>query len=390
MNNGRPFRVGISGSYGGLNQGDEAILQSIITQLRANARVSITVFSRDAKDTMRRHDVQRAVTARDLTREEASHEIESLDLFILGGGGILYDAEARIYLRELEIAQRLGVPNMTYAVGVGPLNDSGTQKLVSDLLYATDIVTVREKSDRRTLEDIGLHRDIVVTADPAVLSRPEPLPDGTLEREHMAGKEHLVGMSVREPGVAAPDIDEKFYHGLLADAADFIIERYDADVVFFPMERRMLDVQQSHAVISKMLQPQRAHVLKGDFTSGQLLSLVGKCDFAVGMRLHFLLFAALQHVPFVALPYSAKVSGLLDGLQVEMPPINLVNAGRLLAYIDRSWDRKATLQERVTKHLPRLKTEARKTNKLALSLLNNPPSRETVPILPQDGAPGAP
>ena len=386
----RRFRVGISGSYGGLNQGDEAILQSIVRQLRATVPVKITVFSRNAKDTLQRHHVERAVTARELGREEATHEIENLDLFILGGGGILYDAEAKIYLRELQIAQKLGIPTMTYAIGVGPLDDSTAQKLVCDVLSRTDIVTVRERSDKRLLEDIGLHREIVVTADPALLSQPEILPEGTLEREHMAGKPRLIGMSVREPGVAAPDIDEKFYHGLLANAADFIIERYDADVVFFPMERLMLDVQQSHAVIAQMLRPQRAHVLKGDYTSGQLLSLVGHCDFAVGMRLHFLLFAALQGVPFVALPYSAKVSGLLAGLHVEMPPINLVNAGRILAYIDRSWDNRTALKEQATIHLPRLKREARRTNKLAVSLLRQPPTRGEEPIVPPTSTSGTP
>ncbi len=390
MSNRRKYRVGISGSYGGLNQGDEAILKNIIAQLRASVPVKITVFSRNAKDTVRRHDVDRAVSARDLSREEARHEIEALDLFILGGGGIIYDAEAKIYLRELDMAQRLGVPTMTYAVGVGPLNDSNAQKLVYDVLTRTDIVTVRERADRRLLEDIGLHREIIVTGDPALLAKPEPLPEGALEQEHMAGKTRLVGLSVREPGVAAPDIDEDFYHGLLANAADFIIDRYDADVVFFPMERRMLDMQQSHAVIAQMLRPQRAHVIKGDYTSGQIMSLLAHCDFAVGMRLHFLLFAALQGVPFVALPYAAKVGGLLNGLQVEMPPINLVNAGRLLAYIDRSWDRRTTLQEKIKSSLPRMKREARKTNRFAVSLLKKPPVRPDVPPLSPTATSGAP
>ncbi len=390
MANRRKYRIGILGSYGGLNQGDEAILQNLIRQLRASVPVRITVFSRNAKDTQQRHDVERAVSVRDLSREEVTHEIEPLDLFILGGGGILYDAEARIYLRELDMAQKLGIPTMTYAVGVGPLNDSAAQKLVCDVLSATNIVTVRERSDRRLLEDIGLHRDIIVTADPALLSKPEPLADGTLEIEHMAGKPRLVGMSVREPGIAAPDLDERFYHGLLANAADFIIDRYDADVVFFPMEWQMLDVQQSHAVISQMLRPQRAHVLKGEYTSGQLLSLIAHCDFAVGMRLHFLLFAALQGVPFVALPYAAKVGGLLTSLQIEIPPITLVNAGRLLAYIDRSWDRRTVLQERIKTHLPGMKRDARKTNKYAVNLLTKPPARSHVPPLSPASTSGTP
>src|SRR5688500_10898637 len=95
-----PLRVGISGSYGGLNLGDEAILRAMTAQLRASLPVEITVFSRDAEDTLRRHGVERAVPVRGLTREEAHAEVERLDLFILGGGGILYDAEVEAYLRE--------------------------------------------------------------------------------------------------------------------------------------------------------------------------------------------------------------------------------------------------------------------------------------------------
>jgi polysaccharide pyruvyl transferase WcaK-like protein len=45
------LEIGSSGSYGGLNLGDEAILQSLITQLRSSVNVEITVFTRNAQDT---------------------------------------------------------------------------------------------------------------------------------------------------------------------------------------------------------------------------------------------------------------------------------------------------------------------------------------------------
>ena len=63
MPNGKDvFRVGITGSYGGMNLGDEAILQSIIAQLRKDVpQIEITVFSRDADDTKKRHQVERAI-----------------------------------------------------------------------------------------------------------------------------------------------------------------------------------------------------------------------------------------------------------------------------------------------------------------------------------------
>src|SRR5438093_13709460 len=95
------FRVGISGSYGGLNLGDEAILQAILSPLRHALPVMITVFSRDEDDTRQRHPVEHVVPIRKLTRDEARAEVERLDLLILGGGGILYDGAGEACLREV-------------------------------------------------------------------------------------------------------------------------------------------------------------------------------------------------------------------------------------------------------------------------------------------------
>jgi len=258
---------------------------------------------------------------------------------------------------------------MTYAIGAGPLDDASVQNQVCEILNRVDILTVRERIAKKLLEDVGVHRDIIVTADPALLLKPEPLPKNALEIEHFSGKERVVGISIRESGLATPDLDQQFYHSLLADAADYLVDRFDAYIIFFPMEQKMRDLQVSHAVMAQMLYPQRAHVRAGDYTAGQLLSLIKHCVFAVGMRLHFLIFAALQNVPFVALPYSAKVGGLLDELKLEMPPVNLVNSGRLIAHIDRSWDQADVLKEKIRKALPPLIQEARKTNEYAVSLL---------------------
>jgi len=363
------YRVGITGSYGGLNLGDEAILQSIIAQLRKDLPVEITVFSRDAEDTKRRHGVERAVPVRKLSRAEIAPEIERLDLLIFGGGGILYDAEARLYLREVQVAREKGVPVMLYAVGAGPLVHAGAQAAVREELEHVEAITVRERSAQRVLEEAGVHREITVTADPALLLKPEALPRGLLKREGLEGRRRLIGMSVREPGVAAPDLDQKVYHALLANAADFMVDRYDADVMFVPMERSVLDTQHSHAVVASMLRAQRATVLKGKYSSGQLLSLMARFDFAVGMRLHFLIFAALAGTPFVALPYAGKVAGFLEDLGLPAPPLNLVNPGRLIAHIDESWDRRRATRAKLEKAVPPLQERAQQTHRIVVELL---------------------
>ncbi|MGE5640020.1 MAG: polysaccharide pyruvyl transferase family protein [Clostridia bacterium] len=363
------YRIGITGSYGGLNLGDEAILHSMLAQLRRDLPCEITVFSRDAEDTKRRHDVERAVPVRKLSRVEVQPEVERLDVLLFGGGGILFDAEARIYLREVLVAREKGVPVMVYAAGAGPLNDPVAQAAVREALDGVELITVRERSAEQALEAAGVRKDIVVTADPALLLKPEPLPRGVLKREGLEGRRRLIGMSVREPGVAAPDLDPDVYHALLANAADYMADRFDADIVFVPMERSVLDTQHSHAVIAKMLRAQRATVLKGEYTSAQLLSLMSRFSFAVGMRLHFLIFAALQKVPFVALPYAGKVSGLLEDLKVPTPPLNLVNAGRLIAHLDQSWDRRRSMKALLARTVPVLQGRAQETQKMLVRLL---------------------
>src|SRR5687768_3845790 len=154
------YRIGITGSYGGLNLGDEAILHSIIAQLRRDLPVEITVFSRDPEDTKKRHGVERAVPVRKLSRGEVVPEVERLDLLIVGGGGILFDAEARIYLREALIAKEKGVPVMLYAVGAGPLSHAAAQAAVRDCLEHVEVITVRERSAQHILEEAGVHREI--------------------------------------------------------------------------------------------------------------------------------------------------------------------------------------------------------------------------------------
>jgi polysaccharide pyruvyl transferase CsaB len=376
---GSSYRIGVTGSYGGLNLGDEAILQVVLEELRRNIPdVEVTVFSRSADDTRARHPWTRAIEVRELSRSEVLPEIERLDLMMLGGGGVLFDGEAELFVRELLLAQEVGVPTVVYGVGAGPLERPENRNLVRQAMEAARAVTVRERRALQVLESIGVRRSITVTSDPAFLLEPEPLPPDTMKRESLDSGRRLVGLSVREHGAAAPDLDEAYYHGLLANAADYMVERLDADLVFVPMERNVLDVQQSHRVIAQMAHAPRATVLKGDYTPGQIASLVGHFDFAVGMRLHFLIFAALQRVPFVALPYAGKVMGLLEAMEITAPPIQVVNPGRLIAHIDSSWDMRRDLSDRISRALPMMKERARENTAITLRLLEATPPRGAV------------
>lgn len=364
----RRLQIGISGSYGGMNLGDEAILEGILGELRASIPADVTVFSRNPADTLARHEVEHAVPVRSLTRKEIAPEVEKLDVFVLGGGGILYDQDAEIYLREVTLAHEFDVPVILYAISAGPLATASARRAVQQILNASaPVITVRDRQGYRLLEDVGVTQEIHLTADPALLLEPEELPIEALHAEGVDLDRHLVGFSVREPGPAAPDIDPEEYYALLANAADFIVERYDAEVVFVPMEKA--DVQHSHGVVAHMQNPEKAEILRRRYSPRQILDLMGRFDFAIGMRLHFLIFAAVRGTPFAALPYASKVTGLLEGLGMEMPALGNIGIGQLLATIDRSWDTRGAIREKINQRLPELRERARETNRLLLDLV---------------------
>jgi polysaccharide pyruvyl transferase WcaK-like protein len=117
------------------------------------------------------------------------------------------------------------------------------------------------------------------------------------------------------------------------------------------------DIRHGHAVIAHMKNANRAQILRSQYSSMQILDLMGRFEFVIGMRLHFLIFAALRSTPFVALPYASKVMGLLEDLGMETPELGSVGIGSLLARIDRSWDTRKEIRAKIAERYRRSRIE---------------------------------
>lgn len=355
-------RVGVLGSYGGYNLGDEAILASLLSDLRARRPdADVLVFSRDPQHTAREHPGVAVAPWEGVGRERTAEVLAGLDLLVVGGGGILYDTEARRYLRVVQCAEKQNVPVFTYAVGAGPLTEELDCRMARDALDAAAEVTVRDEESKVALEEAGLTATVTVTADPALLLQPEEFDVGVL-RDSLPPGRRVVGMSVREPGRAAQHLAADEYHQLLAHVGDFIVHRLDAALLFVPMERS--DIRHSHAVLSRMTAAEHCRVLHGQYRPGQILDLMRHLDLAVGMRLHFLIFAALSGVPLLALPYAGKVYDFAQRIGAPVP-LGVVReaAGPLIAQVDRLWDERPQRQDDVATRVAGLRQRATETGR---------------------------
>ncbi|HTJ34407.1 MAG TPA: polysaccharide pyruvyl transferase family protein [Dactylosporangium sp.] len=374
-------RVGVLGSYGGYNLGDEAILASILSDLRARRPdAEVMVLSRDVEHTAKEHPGVTVAPWEGVSRDRTADVLSRLDLLVVGGGGILYDTEARRYLRVVRTAQEQRVPVFTYAIGAGPLTEDLDCAMVRDVLGAATEVTVRDDESKVALEEAGVTAQVTVTADPALLLQPEEFDAGAL-RDSLPPGRRVVGMSVREPGRAAQHLAADEYHQLLAHVADFVVHRLDASVLFVPMERS--DIRHSHAVLSRMTAAEQCRVLHGQYRPGQILDLMRHLDLAVGMRLHFLIFAALSGVPLLALPYAGKVFDFAQRIGAPVP-LGVVReaAGPLIAQVDRLWDERPQRQEEVAARVAGMRQRATETGRrLSAQLDRIAPLPEREPVV---------
>ncbi|MEU4590642.1 polysaccharide pyruvyl transferase family protein [Micromonospora aurantiaca (nom. illeg.)] len=373
--------IGVLGSYGGRNLGDEAILTGLLDDLRRHEpHARIIVFSRNPAHTALAHPEVEAVPWEGVSRVDSSPVLNQLDLLILGGGGILYDKEARRYLRVVRVAQERGLPLITYAVGVGPLTDTLDSGMVRETLAQAVEVTVRDQESRMVLEEAGLVNPITVTADPAFLLEPEEFPQQWLREEGVPAGSRLVGLSVREPGRAAERLDVDGYHRLLAQIGDFLVHRIDAYVLFVPMERD--DIRHSHGVLSHMTAADRGRILHGDYRPAQILGLMRHFDLAVGMRLHFLIFAAMMGTPFLPLPYAGKVFDLAQRLGVPaLRGVEREVEGPLLAEVDRLWDERAARADATARRVAEVCEQARGTSQVTRGVLDSIRARALTPAV---------
>ncbi|MEY9996418.1 polysaccharide pyruvyl transferase CsaB [Streptomyces sp. V4I8] len=346
------LRIGLLGSYGGRNIGDEAILKCVLGCLRAHRpHARLVVFSRNAGHT-RGHqpEADEVVDWEGVPQRPVLDALAGLDLLVLGGGGILYDGEARRYLRLVKAAHERGVPTFAYAVGAGPLREPDDRDAARTVLPGMTEVVVRDEESRLVLEEVGVEAELTVTADPALLLTPEPFTERMMRHEGLPLGARLIGMSVREPGRAAEKLDEDDYHALLAEVADFLARRLEAHVVFVPMERQ--DVRHAHGVLSRMSAPDLGRILHNSYSPGEILGFMSHLDMVVGMRLHVVIFAALAGLPVLPLPYSGKVFDFARRTGApELVGVAREQAGLLLAEVDRLWDefprRQADLNTRV-------------------------------------------
>jgi polysaccharide pyruvyl transferase CsaB len=304
------MKILISGYYGSKNGGDEAMLAAMLEVLREmDSNISATVISLNPEYTKKRHKVD-AVKWLDVF--SIIKKILAADLLISGGGSLLQNVTSRrslyYYLGIIFLAKIFGRKVMLYAQGIGPIRGTLAQKLMNWIVNRVDLITVRDHGSLEELKNLKINRPpIFCTADPVLAIKPVPTEFGEkiFARYNISTDKKIIGVSVRRW------LNWQNFQAEISVALDKLVKEVNAEIVFIPMQFPE-DIKAAKSTAELMNSP--AVVLEEEFSTGEILSLVGCTDVLISIRLHALIFAGVMGVPMIGISYDPKIDRFLDSI----------------------------------------------------------------------------
>lgn len=295
--------VMLCGYFGAGNAGDDATLSAVLSSLPKLSK-GITPTA----PALRSHELPEGVRAIGRYNLPAiKKELANTRLFILCGGTLLQNSTSNrslaYYYYLSQLAAKQGARVMLWAGGVGPIiGDEAAYEAVA-AVENCDAVTLRDPESLALLRELECETDgIAVTADPALLTAPEPISEklsSLLEEEgrrfFAVSLRPLAGLR-RGAGARRP---EEIYEAISA-AIRAVADRLGATPLYIPFAEE--DVK-----LCRRLMVERG-ILLGLLSPGQIVTVLSKCEFTLGMRLHSAVFSSVAGTPAVMIAYDPKVA----------------------------------------------------------------------------------
>lgn len=327
-------RIVLSGYYGFNNLGDEAVLESILNNIReALGDIQITVLSADPRTTEALYGVTSVGRTSPLGILKA---LWRCDVLVSGGGSLLQDVTGRLsifyYLALIALGKLLGKRVMIYSQGIGPIHKPFNRYLTRHVLSRVDAITVREPNSRADLARIGIDADrITITADPVISLAPDAnpvLPDWVRQSAAFIPGGPVVGLAFRGKDLSF-GADTKLLTVIKA-----LRREYSANVLLIPyygvQDNQMLDALEAEAaeLVIPVRRPLRVN---------EMLDLTACLDVLVGTRLHSLIISAICGTPMIAVSYDPKIEYFMETIHRSVfEDVRSFDADKLLAEIGKT------------------------------------------------------
>lgn len=368
----------ISGYYGFQNIGDDALLLSIINDLRKNkpdmkililSKYPINTALEYAVDSISRVNILRVIRSMKIARS-----------FIYGGGTLLQDNTSTrsllFYLCNVWLAKKMKLNVMFYANGIGPLRNKVNRLLTKNIMNKVDMITLREKLSYAELRHIGICKPRVLLTADSTFTLMGDMNNDSKEVLGLLGIDNslmYIGFSLRKyPG--HEKIEHEEYESVIARLAEHMSEKYGLVPVFIPMQYPN-DIPILENVAKKV--SVNSIVIKQKLNIYETYNVISNMNMLIGMRLHALVFSAGAGVPMIGLEYDPKIKGFLEYInQPSAGDVCELNFDRIKELADDVWSRRIEIHKQLEKDVKELKKKAEENSRIAVELITGSLSSE--------------
>lgn len=360
-------KILLSGYFGFENLGDEAILYSIVEELKKIEGVEIVALSANPQRTTEKFGIRAADR---MKIPVLWREIKNCDLFISGGGSLLQDVTSnrslKYYLILLKIAKSyFGKKVMVYAQGIGPINDPKNRKKTAKILNLMDTISVRDEESKKELLDMGVIKDIKVTADTVfLLDTPDKIRGkDCLQRMGVDLEKKTIGISIRKWKTYDTEIVR-----VLKKTIEYLQSK-DLNILLLPFHHPG-DLEISQTVFKDLKSTENVFVLRDQLTEREMLSVIANTDIMLSMRLHGLIFGVVCNSYPVGISYDPKIDALMQEIGMPAPvSVEELSFSTLSRQLDDAIENMAARKTQTEQVAKKMKEKAMKNIELVKELL---------------------
>lgn len=350
----------ILGYYGFKNSGDDALLLSVIKELRKQKNdIKLTVLSNDPEETQKNYGVP-AVKRYNIF--SILKNIITSKMLLVGGGTLIQDGTSTkslmYYLFVIRLALLLGKKVMLYANGIGPLKKEN-YNITKRILNKVNVITLRESMSAEELKNIGVTKPrTVITADSAfnLEFKVENKIPAQIENDYVC-------VSVRNYRNMSED-----FENIIADTCNYIAKNYSCTPVLIPFQKTK-DMGICQRIKEKI--KYKSILFDTDCSIEELFDLFSHARMCIGMRLHSLIYASICTVPSVGIVYDPKIEGFMEYMgQKRYVYAETLDSASFVKMVDECFEKHEEIKTELKINLNKMKKKAEENAHEAVRLLN--------------------
>lgn len=278
-------------------------------------------------------------------------------------------------------------PVIVAPCSIGTFRNPFTRRFASFVLNRTQAITVRELISKENLDLLNVSRPrISFSSDLAFLFEPEGS-DETRKKLARLGIDTrvrpLIGITPSQiihyyafQNETEPRSEKRRkYIILMAEIADFVVEKIGATVILVPHSycetgdlssyADMDDRDACRDIYVEARNKDYIKTLNDMYGADEIKGLIGSCNIFIACRMHASIAATSQYIPTVVLSYGTKFEGVVGDLIHQKDQIVDIGGGydvvlaELKAKTLRAWEDRQSIRRNLSIILPRVKDSSR-------------------------------